>query len=372
MKAIIVSNTTLTIRNFRVGLMKGLKSKGYDVIFCAQDNGYADEVTSKGFSFIPLVIDRKGMNLFTDLKQTIALYRIYRKERPDIAVHYTPKPNIYGAVAAALAGVPCIDNISGLGYLFIKKSPVYQLIKFLYKIGCHFARTTFFQNKDDLNLFVRKGIIKRNKAVLVNGSGVNTNFFSPDFCGSLKRGDDSFVFLFTGRFLWDKGLKEFVEAARLTRQKYPKTQFWLVGIIDPGNPAAVGMEIIKSWEKEGIIVYHGEVKDVRPFICGSDCVVLPSYREGIPKSLLEALAMEKPIITTDAIGCREVVDEGIDGFSVPVKDTQALADSFGKMIELRPEERLRMGKAGRDKVKRKFEEAMVVDAYLKEIQRILS
>jgi len=222
MKAIIVSNTTLTIRNFRTGLMQALKSKGYDVIFCAQDNGYADEVTNKGFSFIPLVIDRKGMNLFTDLKQTIALYRIYRKERPDIAVHYTPKPNIYGAVAAALTGVPCIDNISGLGYLFIKKSPIYQLIKFLYKIGCHFAKTTFFQNKDDLSLFVRKGIINREKAVLVNGSGVNTNFFSPDFCRSVKRKDSSFVFLFTGRFLWDKGVGEFVDAARLTKQKYSK------------------------------------------------------------------------------------------------------------------------------------------------------
>lgn len=368
----IVSNTTLTIRNFRTGLMNGLKAKGYDVVFCAQDNGYAGEVIKKGFKFIPLTIDRKGMNLFTDMNQTIALYRIYRKERPDIAMHYTPKPNIYGAMAAALAGVPCIDNISGLGYLFIKKSPVYQLIKFLYKIGCHFARTTFFQNKDDLNLFVRKGIISRNKAVLVNGSGVDTNFFSPDFCGPVERENGSFVFLFMGRFLWDKGLGEFVEAARLTRQKYPKTRFWLVGIIDPGNPAAVSLETIKGWEKEGIIVYHGEVKDIRPFICGSDCVVLPSYREGIPRSLLEASAMEKPIITTDAIGCREVVDEGINGFSVPVKDTQALTDSFSRMIELKPEERLRMGKAGRDKVKKKFEETIVVDLYLKEIERILS
>lgn len=372
MKAIVVSNTSLTIRNFRVGLMQALKSKGYDVIFCAQDNGYAREVTRKGFAFIPLIIDRKGTNLFTDLKQIFALYRIYKKEKPDIVLHYTPKPNIYGSIAAALTGIPCIDNISGLGYAFIKKNIVYFIIKFLYKIGCKLAKITFFQNKDDLNIFIEKGLIDKKKAVLVSGSGVDTNFFSPDFCGPVKKEEDSFVFLFTGRFLWDKGLGEFVDAARLTKQKYPKTQFWLAGIIDSGNPAGISLKTIKEWEREGIVKHLGEVRDVRLSICQADCVVLPSYREGIPRSLLEALSMEKPIITTDAIGCREVVEEGINGFSVPVKDAQALADSFSRMIELKPQERLKMGRAGRDKMKKEFEETIIVDVYLREIQRILS
>ena len=188
----------------------------------------------------------------------------------------------------------------------------------------------------------------------------------------IKRGDDSFTFLFTGRFLWDKGLGEFVKAARITRQRYPKTLFWLAGIIDPGNPSGISQESVEEWEREGIVEYLGEVHDIRKFICQAVCVVLPSYREGIPRSLLEASSMEKPIITSDAVGCREVVEEGINGFSVPVKDVQALADSFCKMIELKAEDRLKMGKAGRVKVKNEFEETIVVDIYLKEIQKILS
>jgi len=295
---------------------------------------------------------------------------MYRKERPDIVLHYTVKPNIYGSIAARCAGVPCINNITGLGYVFIKKNPIYFLVKFLYKISCGLAKRTFFQNKDDLNLFLEKRLINKNKAVLVNGSGVDTNFFSPDFCRTIKKEEGSFVFLFTGRFLWDKGLGEFVCAARFAKQKYPKTQFWLAGIIDPGNPTGIGLETIKEWESEGLVRNWGEVQDVRSFICRADCVVLPSYREGIPKSLLEAAAMEKPIITTSAVGCREVVENGMNGFSVPVKDPEALADSFCNMIELGAEERLKMGKTGREKVKKEFEASIIIEAYLKEIAQV--
>ena len=372
MKVMLVSNTSLTIRNFRVGLMQALRSGGFDVIFCAQDNGYAQEVVKNGFTFIPLTIDRKSTNLFTDLKQIFAFYRLYSRIKPDIILHYTIKPNIYGSMAAKLARVPCINNITGLGYVFIQKDAIYFLVKFLYKISCNLARRTFFQNRDDLDLFVKKGLINRNKAILVNGSGININFYSPEFGKTVNKEDGVFTFLFTGRLLWDKGLGEFVKAAALTRKKYPKARFWLAGIIDPGNPAGVKLETVRDWEREGYVEYLGEVKDVRLFICQSDCVVLPSYREGIPRSLLEASSMEKPIITTNAVGCRDVVEEGVNGFSVPVKDAQALASSFCRMIELEPEERLRMGKAGRVKVKKDFEETGVIGAYLEEIQNILS
>jgi len=370
MKAIFVSNTSLTIRNFRVGLMQALKSRGYDVIFCSQDNGYAQEVAKKGFTFIPLTIDRKGTNFFTDLKLIFALYKLYQKEKPDIVLHYTIKPNIYGSLAARLASIPCINNITGLGYVFIKKNPVYSLVKLLYKISGNLAQRTFFQNKDDLNLFLEKRLIAKNKAVLVNGSGIDINFFTSDFCRTVKKEEGEFVFLFTGRFLWDKGLGELVRAARVTRQRYPKTRFWLAGIIDSGNPAGISLETIKEWEEEGVVEYLGEVQDIRLFICQADCVVLPSYREGIPRSLLEALAMEKPIITTNAVGCREVVEEGVNGFSVPVKDSQALADAFCKMIELAPEERLKMGQAGRKKIEKYFKDDIIIGKYIEAIEQI--
>lgn len=370
MKAIFVSNTSLNIRNFRVGLMQALKSKGYDVIFCSQDNGYAEEVVKKGFTFIHLTIDRKGTNLFTNLKQIFAFYKIYKEEKPDIVLHYTIKPNIYGSIAARLAGVPCINNITGLGYVFMRKNALYYLVRELYKISCSFARQTFFQNNDDLRLFLEKKLINRERAVLVNGSGVNTDFFNPDFCRLTEKERGVFVFLFTGRFLWDKGIGEFVEAARSTKQKYPNSRFWLVGIVDPGNPTGISEEILNGWQEEGVITYWKEPSDIRPFICKADCVVLPSYREGAPRSLLEALAMGKPIITTDTAGCRQVVEEGRNGFSVPVKDARALADSFCKMIELKPEERLKMGKAGRKKIEKDFKEDIIIDKYIEEIEQI--
>jgi glycosyltransferase involved in cell wall biosynthesis len=371
MKAIFVSNTTLTIRNFRLGLMQDLQSKGVDVVFCAQDNGYAQEVVKKGFTYIPLTLSRKGTNFIADLKLISIFYKIYSRERPDIILHYTIKPNIYGSIAASLAAIPCINTITGLGYVFMKKNALYYLVKMLYKISCSFAQRTFFQNNDDLNLFLEKKLINRKKAMLVNGSGINTGFFNPDFCRLREKDSGIFVFLFTGRFLWDKGIGEFVEAARSTKQKYPNSRFWLVGIVDSGNPAGISEGVLNGWQEEGVITYWKEPNDIRPFICKADCVVLPSYREGIPRSLLEALAMEKPIITTDTAGCRQVLEEGKNGFSVPVKNWQALFNAFCKMIEISPEVRLKMGRSGCEKVKKEFNQDIVNALYLRQIEQVV-
>ncbi len=371
MKALFVSNTSLTIRNFRLGLMQDLRSRGFEVVFCAQDNGYAREVAEKGFTFIPLTLDRKGTNFIADLKLIYIFYKIYKLERPDIILHYTIKPNIYGSIAARLASIPCITTVTCLGYVFMKKNALYYLVKALYKISCSFARRIFFQNNDDLNFFLEKKLINRKKALLVNGSGVNMGFFNPEFCRLTEKDRSIFVFLFTGRFLWDKGIGELVEAARSTRQKHPNARFWLVGIVDPGNPAGISEKILSAWQDEGLIGYWKEPADIRPFICKADCVVLPSYREGAPRSLLEALAMEKPIITTDTAGCRQVVEDGKNGFSVPVKNRQALFNAFCKMIEASPEERLAMGRSGREKVKNEFDENIVNAAYVQQIDQVV-
>jgi glycosyltransferase involved in cell wall biosynthesis len=352
--------------------MQDLKSRGFDVVFCAQDNGYAEEVVKKGFTFFSLEVDRKGTNFITDLKLICLLYRIYRRERPDIILHYTIKPNIYGSMAAKMAGIPCINTITGLGYVFINDNQlIYYLVKLLYKISCSFAERILFQNRDDLELFIEKKLVNQKKAVLVRGSGVNMSFYNPDSGSSVENDEKAFVFLFTGRILWDKGIGEFIKAAKSAKEKYPTAQFWLVGIIDLGNPKGISEAKIRGWEREGIIIYYGEVKDVRPFILRADCVVLPSYREGIPRSLLEALAMGKPIITTNAVGCREVIEDGVNGFCVPVKDWRALANSFYRMIELSPGTRLKMGNAGREKVKKEFEESIIIDTYVQEIQKVL-
>jgi len=367
MNIIFVSNISWSLFNFRRGLMEELKKRGHDVSFCATVDEYSVRLEKEGFGFIPIDLDRKGTNLFKDLTLMVRLCSVYKKEKPGLVFHNSIKPNIYGAIAARLAGVKCVNTVSGLGYLFIRKNIYFHLVKFLYTLACAFSEKTFFQNKDDLNLFLDNGIVRPDKARLVKGSGVNVKFFTPDYCRTIKKENNLFVFSFIGRVLWDKGVGEFIEAARITRKLYPFSRFTILGMIDSGNPAGVSRTRIDDWQKEGLVEYLGETSDVRPFVCASDCVVLPSYREGTPKSLLEASAMEKPIITTNAVGCREVIDDGITGFQVPVKDSQKLAEAMQEVMRLSSEKRQAMGNSGREKMLREFSEEMVIDTYLREL-----
>ena len=367
MKIIFVSNISWGLFTSRKGIMAELKRRGHEVSFCTTPDEYTGKLEAEGFKFIPISVDRKGTNLFKDLLLTLRLFAIYRRERPSLVFHNSIKPNIYGSIAARLAGVRCANTMSGLGYMFIRKNAFFSLVKFLYTIACAFSEKTFFQNKDDLILFLDKKIIRPEKAVLVRGSGVNADFFTPEYCKGRKRPENNFVFTFTGRILWDKGVGEFIEAAKIIKTKYPFSKFGIIGMIDNGNPAAVPRSEIDLWQKNHIAEYLGEFSDVRPFICASDCVVLPSYREGTPKSLLEASAMEKPIITTDVPGCREVIEDGVTGFIVPIRNVTKLAEAMRKILELSSEERVAMGKAGREKVVVEFSESKVIESYLREL-----
>lgn len=364
MKIIFVSNISWSLFNFRKGIMTELKKRGHDVLFCATADEYSVKLENAGFRFIPINVDRKGTNIFKDLSLLTTLYGIYKKEKPDLVFQNSIKPNIYGAIAAKLAGIKCVNTVSGLGYVFIRKSIYFILVKFLYTLACSFSERTFFQNKDDMKIFLDGKIVKPEKAALVKGSGVDTEFFSPEYCNTVKKSSKGFTFSFIGRILWDKGIGEFIEASRIIKKIHPLTQFNILGMIDNGNPAAVSRAEIEGWQRENLAAYLGETSDVRPFICASDCVVLPSYREGTPKSLLEASAMQKPIITTDAVGCREVIEDGITGFTVPVKNPELLTEAMLKVMALPLEQRIAMGKAGREKIVREFSEAKVIESYL--------
>lgn len=367
MKIIFVSNISWSLFNFRKGFMRELKKRGHEVLFCASSDEYTARLESEGFKYVPINVDRKGTNFFKDLFLTLRLFNIYRKEKPDFVFHNSIKPNLYGSVAARLAGVKCVNTVSGLGYIFIQKNSYFVLVKFLYTLACAFSEKTFFQNGDDLALFIKENIVKPDKAVLVKGSGVDTKFFDPAYCKTVKKDEGVFVFSFIGRVLWDKGVGEFIEAARIIKKEYPSVKFHILGMIDSGNPAAASETEIKEWQKTGLAEYLGEFSDVRPYICASDCVVLPSYREGTPKSLLEASAMGKPIIATDAVGCREVVEDKITGYVVPVKNSDELAGAMRKLIKMPAEERKSMGKAGREKILQEFSEDMVVGTYLRNL-----
>jgi glycosyltransferase involved in cell wall biosynthesis len=361
-KVILVSRCAWTLYNFRAGLLRSLKNLGYKVIGGgANGDGFDTQITGLGVSFVPLPVDKRGVNLRADFKLFCALYRWYRCERPSVVHHFTIKPVIYGSIAAWLAGVPRICNtITGLGYVFIEQDLIWLrfLVKWQYFIALACAHVTFFQNRDDLAYFISHGLVPRHKAGLLPGSGVDCSYFAPSSKMGCIRGD-AVTFLLVARLLREKGVEEFVEAARLVRREFRNARFQLLGPRDERNPTVVSQGELEQWQQEGAITWLGETSDVRPFVDQADVVVLPSYREGTPRSLLEAAAMAKPIITTQTVGCREVVDDGINGLLVPVKNAKALAEAMIRLIQ-DPALRERMGKAGRVKIEQEFDEQIVI------------
>ncbi|BBO73551.1 glycosyl transferase family 1 [Desulfosarcina widdelii] len=302
------------------------------------------------------------MNPFADLVLLMALYQWYVKERPDIVHHFTIKPVIYGSIAAKLAGVPKIINtITGMGYVFTEEKVEFlrTVVKRLYQIALQLSHYTFFQNIDDYQYFVSNHLIKFKKTGLLPGSGVDCSFFSPEFflCEANK---DRLNVLMVSRLLKDKGIYEFIDAAKSIKETSPQINFQLLGGLDTRNPNVVPENELNQWIEQGIVEWLGEMNDVRPIIAAADLVVLPSYREGIPRALLEASSMCKPVITTDAVGCREVVDNEITGLIVPVRNSKKLAEAIRKILQ-NPEMGRQMGVAGRKKIKSEFDEKIVID-----------
>jgi glycosyltransferase involved in cell wall biosynthesis len=359
--------------HFRLGLMEALLKHHHEVLAAASFDGGESFLKKRGIRCHPLTrTKRGGMNPLKELWSVWELFRFYQQERPDLILHYTIKPNIYGSMAAALAGIDSFSTISGAGYTFMREGLLSFLVSNLYKIALKLPVRVFFQNSDDRDFFITRGLVKPDQILTVPGSGVNLDHFAPNYCSKFKKpSKGNIVFLFVGRLLWDKGIGEFAGAAGMVRVNFPQAEFRVLGGVDYDNPAAVPQEIINEWVNENKIRYLGHVQDVRPFLCDSDVVVLPSYREGIPRSMLEAMAMAKPIITTDGIGCREVIEDGKNGFMVPVKDEPALAQAMVKMLTLGEDGRQEMGRYGRQKAEREFDEGIVIQIYLEEIERIL-
>lgn len=373
-KALIVSNTAFSIVNFRMGLMDMIRQKGFDVHTVCRPDESIEKLKSEGYPVIPIKnLSRKGRNPVQDIRLFMELFRIFYREKPDLVLTFRAKPVIYGSIAAALTGASTISVIAGLGYLFINNNFSSRIVKLLYRCGLYFSTRVVFYNRDDTDLFVSKRLVDPSKTVLIPGSGIDTDTFSPSFCtAKLKTGNNHCVFLIISRILVDKGIIEFVEAAQRVRQKYPHTEFHLLGPIDHGNPTGIHEQTLREWEKEKGVEYLGKTDDVRPYICASDVVVLPSYREGTPKSLLEGMAMAKAIITSDAPGCNHVVDNGINGYVVPIKNADALAEAMIRYIELSPEEKQEMGNKSREKAVKEFSEVRVVHAYADLIDKMVS
>lgn len=353
----IFASLAESLIDFRGPLLAAMVALGHKVTACAPNENpeTSRRLHDIGVSFVQLEFQRAGLNPFADLRLLAKLHVLLRKERPDIMLSYTVKPVIYGSLAAAMARIPSIYSIiTGLGYLFsgngTRQRLMRKLIGWLYRLALASNKAVFFQNPDDMYLFhERRFVAGKTRAVLINGSGVDMEFFpmTPSVATPL-------VFLLLARLIRDKGIVEFAEAARKLKARYPHVRFWLLGSYD-SNPTALSRDQVAQWQAEGALEYLGETKDVRPFIAKASVYVLPSYyREGVPRSVLEAMAMGRPIITTDAPGCRETVVPGVNGFLVPPRDVKALASTMEKFI-LEPGLIPSMGRASRDMAIRRFD-----------------
>lgn len=356
----LVCNTGFAIYTYRQGFIRMLVAKGVRVVVLAPRDRTFPLLEAMGCECIDLPVASKGTNPLHDLRTLAALYRHYRTIRPNVVFHYTIKANIYGSVAAWLARVPSIAVTTGLGYVFIQKSRAATIAKALYRFAFRFPREVWFLNRDDEQAFLRERLLAHpERARLLHGEGVDIDQFA---LTPLPR-NERFTFVLIGRLLWDKGVGEYVEAARRLREGYPHARFQLLGPVGVDNPSAITQADIDGWIDEGAIEYLGEAHDVRPIIAAADCVVLPSYREGVPRTLMEASAMGRPIVATDVPGCREVVDDGVTGLLCEVKDAQSLSAKLAQILTMNEDARREMGLRGREKVMAEFDEALVIERY---------
>lgn len=357
MKVVVLGSYAPSLINFRGQLIEDIIDAGHSVIGCApgHDPAVATALARLGATFQPVPLQRTGFNPFLDAGSLLNLAGVLRRLRPDLLFAYTSKPVIYGTMAARLAGVPRVYAlISGLGYAFtgsgdLARRMTRRLTGALYRAALRAAEGVFFQNPDDLDEFRRHAIVsERGNVFLVNGSGVDVTHygFSPPLL-------DPPTFLLIARLLRDKGIYEFVEAARALRPRYPQARFRLLGPVD-SHPAAVPAADLAAWRAEGVIEYLPETGDVRPHLAQSTAYVLPSYREGMPRTVLEAMSTGRAIITTDAPGCRETVRAGENGFLVPVGDAHALAEAMERLI-VEPELARSLGERSRTIAEERFD-----------------
>lgn len=339
---------------------------GYEVVAVAPHDQYSDRLIELGCRFVSLPMDNNGTHPGRDLLLLWRFLRLFRLERPVVYLGYTVKPNVYGSLAARFLGIHVINNISGLGAVFIKDGWLTRLVRGMYRTALSRSVRVFFQNNDDRQMFIAHRLVRESVTDLLPGSGIDLNKFSPVPLPNRS----PIRFLLIARMLFDKGVREYVEAARLLKQRGVKAEFCLLGFLDVKNPAAVSRADMDRWVAEGVVRYLGATDTIRQEISQADCVVLPSYREGTPRTLLEAAAMARPIVTTNAVGCREVVDDGVNGFLCRVKDVDDLAEKLGRMAALSREERQAMGMRGREKIVHGFDEQIVINKYLEILDEI--
>lgn len=368
-KIAVIENGLLSTYTMRDGLMKRLLREGYDVTVLTHTNSFVAQVEKTGLKVIN--IGSGNINPVKVSKYIFNLYSALKRINPDVCLTFSIRPAIWGNFITRYLNIPTITNITGVGPLFTSKNLAYRIARSIYRNALSKTKKVFFQNFDDMDLFLEKKFVRKEIAERVPGSGVDYALFSPR--EPAVKNKESFIFLFIGRLIKDKGIFEFVEAARIINKKYPNTLFNVIGPFWQQNLKSntITKSVLQNWITEGIIDYQGEKKDVKSFIAEADCLVLPSYREGTSNTLLEASSMEKPVITTNTTGCKEIVEDGVTGYLCNVRDSYDLAAKMEQMLMLSPDQRREMGKNGRQKMIREFDKEIVLRAYLKSIDEVL-
>jgi glycosyltransferase involved in cell wall biosynthesis len=349
-----------------MNFVKALIRQGHDVHTIAPSDDFTHYLVEAGCTHHNVYMDSRGANLIKDAALMFELGSLYLRIKPDMILHYTIKPNVYGTLAAAFLRIPVVNNVCGLGTVFLKNGLVSSIAKLLYKISFRFPKKVFFQNPDDLELFVSKKYVSAAIAEVIPGSGIDISDFHP---APYKR-NAVFTFLLVSRLIYDKGITEYIDAIRLMKAKGTKARFQLLGPLDPEHKRGIPAKELDSWTADGLIEYLGKTNDVRPFMNAADCIVLPSYREGSPRSLMEAASLAKPIVATDVAGCNQIVTDGLNGLLCKLQSADDLAAKMKTMMHLTDSAKQMMGEYGRRKMESQFSDVTVLTKYTKAMNDI--
>lgn len=366
-KIVLFANTDWYLYNFRRSLALALREAGHELLLISPPGSYGEKLRGLGLRWQPLPMDRRSLNPMREASLLLHLWRLFRRERPALVHGFTIKCVVYGSLAARLACVPArVNAVAGMGYVFTSDQPQARWLRPLVRVLMHAAldgrnARLILQNPDDVALFTRAGFADPSRIRLIRGSGVDCARFvaRAHHMPATDAAPAPLRVLLAARMLWDKGIAEFVAAARMLRGEGRAICFLLAGDPDPGNPAAVPEADIRAWQREGVIEWLGHVGNMPALYAQIDMVVLPSYREGLPKGLIEAAACALPLVTTDVPGCREVVTDGVDGLLIPPRNAEALARAIARLQD-DPALAVRLGAAAREKALARFDERIVV------------
>lgn len=361
----LMTNHDDDIYCFRKELIEGLITEGYEVLVTCPYGEKLELMKDIKFEYCDIHIDRRGTNAINDLKLLNSYYKMLKKYKPDIVLTYTAKPNVYGSLAASMLKIPFINNVTGLGSVINKKGIMRSFIMSLFRNSFRKSACIFFQNSENMELAISQGFVKGDYQ-LIPGSGVNTKRFPLQ---SYPDNSDAIVFNYIGRVLKDKGVDDYIEAAKRIKKKYPKTEFNIIGFIEPTEIHYE--EDLRKLQEQGIVTYRGSQKDVKPFITRAHATIHPStYGEGMSNVLLESASSGRPLITTDIAGCRETLEDKVTGFMYRAGDVDDLVEKIELFINLKVEDRKKMGLAGRNRVSELFSRDIVVGKYLKKIESL--